>query len=85
MALDGEDDILVRFGSWSRTVSLIGEVGRAEDRSIFSVDGDVIVVVWFCRAAESPGIGEEVWSSVPWDVESLRREDGGGVLAGDDF
>lgn len=84
-ALDGEDEILVRFGSWSRTVSLIGEVGRAEDRSIVSAGGEVIVLVWSCRAAERAGIGEETRSSVLWDVECLRREDGGGVFAGDDF
>lgn len=49
--------------------------------------GEVTVLVWFCRAAERAGIGEEpkASSSVPRDVESLRREDGGGVLAGDDF
>lgn len=82
-ALDGEDAKLVRFDSWSNTVSLVGEVERMEDRSIASAGGDVTVLVWVCRAAERAGIGEG--SCMPWDVESLRRADGGGVLIGDDF
>lgn len=74
---------LDRLGSRSRIVSFVGETERGEGRSIVSADNGGAAPTWFCSLAERSGIGDD--ASVGWDVESLWRADGGGVLAGDDF
>lgn len=50
-----------------------------------STEGDGIV--WFCKANEKSGVGEEARAgdSAAWGADSLRRAEGGGVLAGEDF
>lgn len=60
----------------------MGEAERLGERSIGSAVGEEIM--WFWRAAERSGMVEAVASSI-WGVGSLRRAEGGGVLAGEDF
>lgn len=67
----------VRSRSSGLLVSLVGETPRSEDKSMGSADGDGMV--W--------GMGEDAKAGdcAAWVVDSLRRAEGGGVLAGDDF